>query len=255
MTTAPRRAPLAGAFRCPGGAAYLVRPAPRGVVNRLSTAGPAPNLTLTMTFHVRDYAPSDEPSWLRCRVLSFLGSSYHDDVKTARTVFDGESLQLVAVRPRPEGMTTPGPDEVVGILDVELWSEEGEPVATIDTVAVHPDHQGRRVATMLLEQVLPVLRGRGVRWLDAWTREDPEACGWYAGSGFVVDQGYLHVYKDDASGDPDEGYAAPHGLGAPVKAFYHGPDEDPAVWRARFARVHRCSRYLLRLERPDVQPA
>ncbi|PZU44240.1 MAG: hypothetical protein DI571_07710, partial [Arsenicicoccus sp.] len=74
-----------------------------------------------MGFTIRDYAEHDEPSWLRCRALSFLGSSYFDDVLSRRTTFDGESVQLVAARPKPEGMTTPGPDEVVGILDVELW--------------------------------------------------------------------------------------------------------------------------------------
>lgn len=206
-----------------------------------------------MTFQVRSYAPVDEPSWLRCRVLSFLGSSYFDDVKTSRTVFAGESVQLVAAQPRPAGMTTPGPDEVVGILDVELWQEDGTPVATIDTVAVHPDHQSRGVARTLLDHVLPDLHDRGVRWLDAWTREDPEACGWYAANGFLVDQGYLHVYQDDEAGDPDAGYSAPYGLGAPVKAFFHGPDEDAEVWRARFARVHRCSRYLRHLDGQAAQ--
>lgn len=200
-----------------------------------------------MTYRLRDYADHDEPSWLRCRVLSFLGSSYFDDVKTSRTPFDGEALRLVAVHPRPEGVTTPGEEEVVGILDVELWEEDGTPVATIDTIAVHPDHHRSGIATALLEQALHTLRDKGVRNLDAWTREDPEACGWYESQGFAVDQTYLHVYKDDALGDGDEGFTAPHGLSAPVKSFHHGPDEDPEVWRARFARVHQCRRYLRRL--------
>ena len=201
---------------------------------------------------LRDYADLDEPSWLRCRVLSFLGSSYFDDVKTRRTTFDGEALRLVAVGPRPPGVTTPGEEEVVGILDVELWSEEGEDVATIDTIAVHPDHQGSGIAGALLASALPSLRERGVAWLDAWTREDPQTCGWYESQGFAVDQTYLHVYRggDEEVADPtgDEGFSAPFGLGAPLKGFFHGPDEDPEVWRARFARVHQCRRYLRQLD-------
>lgn len=201
-----------------------------------------------MSVTIRDYTEVDEQSWLRCRALSFLGSSYYDDVKNRRTPFDGAALRLVAVQPRPDGMTTPGDDEVVGILDVELWEEDGPRVATIDTVAVHPDHQGNGVASALLATVLPQLTELDVTWLDAWTREDPEACGWYERHGFVVDETYLHVYRggDENVTDPlgDEGYAAPFGLGTPVKAFFHGPDEDPAPWRERFARVHQCRRYL-----------
>lgn len=195
---------------------------------------------------IRDYQDSDEQSWLRCRALSFLGSSYFDDVKADRTRFDGEAVRLVAVRPRPERMTTAGPDEVVGLIDVEFWQEDDVPVATVDTIAVHPDHQREGIAATLLATALDALHGRGIRWIDAWTREDPGPNAWYAAQGFVVDSAYLHVYKD--SGESDEGYAAPHGLGAPVKALFHGPDEDPAVWRARFARVHQCRRYLRRLD-------
>lgn len=204
-----------------------------------------------MGFTIRDYRDTDEPSWLRCRALSFLGSSYYDDVKTERTPFDS-AIRLVAVHPKPQGMTTPADEEVIGILDVELWAEDGSPVATIDTVAVHPDHQRAGIAGSLLDTALNTLRRTGTRWLDAWTREDPESSAWYESHGFHVDQSYLHVYRggDENSPDPtdDEGYAAPFGLGAPVKAFFHGPDEDPEVWRSRFARVHQCRRYLRPLD-------
>ena len=205
-----------------------------------------------MGFTIRDYADLDEPSWLRCRALSFLATSYFDDVKRERTPFDGDAIRLVAVHPKPEGMTTPGDEEVVGILDVELWEEDGQPVATIDTVAVHPDHQREGVAAALLGTALPTLRDKGIRRLDAWTREDPDTNAWYSAQGFTVDQTYLHVYRggdenaQDATGEED--FDAPFGLGAPVRAFYHGPDEDAEVWRARFARVHQCRRYLRPLD-------
>lgn len=205
-----------------------------------------------MGFTIRDYTDLDEASWLRCRALSFLGSSYFDDVKNHRTRFDGDALQLVAVTPKPEGMSTPGPDEVVGILNVELWEDAGQPVATIDTVAVHPDHQREGIAGALLGTALAALRHRRIAWVDAYTREDPEANSWYAAHGFVIDSTYLHVYRggDEQAADVHgaDGFAAPFGLGAPVKAFFHGPDEDPGPWRERFARVHQCRRYLRRLD-------
>lgn len=201
-----------------------------------------------MGFTIRDFADVDEPSWLRCRVLSFLGSSYYDDVAIARTSFPGQAIRLVAAQDKPEGMTTPGDQEVIGILDVELWEEGGASVATIDTVAVHPDHQRSGIAGALLRHAVATLAGHGVRWLDAWTREDPASNAWYAAQGFALDQTYLHVYKDDAAGDPDHGHTAPFGLAAPVKAFFHGPDEDPGRWRERFARVHQCRRYLRDLD-------
>lgn len=205
-----------------------------------------------MGFLIRDYRSLDEPSWLRCRVLSFLGSSYYDDVKIHRTSFEAESIQLVAAVPKPAGMTTSGNEEIIGILDVELWEEDGAAVATIDTVAVHPDHQRQGIADALLGEALDRLREREVRWLDAWTREDKEAGGWYETQGFAIDQTYLHVYRggseeaEDCHGD--EGFEAPFDLGPPVKGYFHGPDEDPQVWRERFARVHQCRRYLRQLD-------
>ena len=211
-----------------------------------------------MGFTIRDYADLDEPSWLRCRALSFLGSSYYDDVKIARTRFEGDSLQLVAVVPRPESVTTPGDEQVVGILDVELWDDAGAPVATIDTIAVHPDHQREGIAGALLGTALGPLRERGIHWIDAYTREDPEANAWYAAQGFEVDSTYMHVYRggDEQTEDThgDEGFDAPFGLGAPVKGFFHGPDEDPASWRERFARVHQCRRYVRPLAGMPIRP-
>lgn len=31
---------------------------------------------------IRPYTDADEQSWVRCRVLAFLGTCYHDDVAT-----------------------------------------------------------------------------------------------------------------------------------------------------------------------------
>lgn len=184
---------------------------------------------------IRPYQPSDADSWLRCRVLSFLHTQYFDDVKTERTVFDGDAVCLVAVVPGASG------DDVIGILDIEI---DGA-AATIDTVAVHPDHARRGLARRLLEQALPQLIASGVGSLDAWTREDEAANRWYRARGFRENFRYLHVYADDSDGDT--GFRPPPGVRAPLKVFAHAGIEHEAELRERYHRVHHCRQYLLDL--------
>ena len=181
-----------------------------------------------MTFSARPYLPADEPGWLRCRVLSFLGTQYHDDVKPHRTAFDLPAVSMVAVA--DDGA-------IAGLLDVEI---DGR-AATIDTVAVHPDHTRQGIATALLDAALPQVREAGATVLDAWTREDEAANAWYLGSGFVENFRYLHVYKD--GDDPADGFTTPDGLSAPVIAFMHADIAREAEMRARFTRVHVCRQY------------
>ncbi|WP_353649525.1 GNAT family N-acetyltransferase [Nakamurella sp. A5-74] len=185
---------------------------------------------------VRAYQPSDEESWLRCRVLSFLHTQFYDDVKTERTRFEGAALCLVAVLPGTAGGT------VVGIIDIELAGV----AATIDTIAVHPDHERRGVAGRLLEAALPQLISRGVTSLDAWTREDEPANQWYLGSGFRENFSYLHVHLEHTDGN-DTGFRSPAGLGVPIKAFAHATLEHEVALRATFGRVYRCRQYLMTL--------
>ena len=106
-------------------------------------------------YAVRPYQTSDERGWLRCRVLSFLGTQYYDDVKPHRTVLADPSIALVAVSPD---------DEVIGILDVEI---DGR-AATIDTIAAHPDHQGVGIASALLSAAITYLQANRIVTLDAW---------------------------------------------------------------------------------------
>lgn len=181
---------------------------------------------------MRSYLPADEPGWLRCRVLSFLNTQYYDDVKPHRTTFDLPAVRLVAVA--DDGT-------ISGVLDVEI---DGA-AATIDTVAVHPDHARQGIATALLDAALPLVRNAGATTLDAWTREDEAANAWYLGSGFVEKFRYLHVYKD--GDEPGEGFTTPDGLSAPVVAFMHADISREAELRAQFARVHVCRQYLRRL--------
>jgi ribosomal protein S18 acetylase RimI-like enzyme len=174
---------------------------------------------------IRDYRDADAASWLQCRLLSFFGTEYYDDVVVERPVFSNPAHRLVAVEN----------DIVVGLMDVELFPDR----ATIDVLAVHPDHQRRGLATQLLDAVVPRLHG-GL--LDAWTRGDASANEWYQRSGFTENFRYLHVYKswqDDA-----DGFETPEGLGKPVHAFMHAPISLEASLRERFSRVHVCRQYV-----------
>ncbi|MEV6525635.1 GNAT family N-acetyltransferase [Longispora sp. NPDC051575] len=176
------------------------------------------------------YRPEDEPSWLRCRVLSFLDTAYFDNVVTAKQDLDAP-VQLVARRG----------SEVIGLLDASL---DGS-TATLETLAVHPDHQGRGIAGDLLGEALARLAPLGARTLVAWTREDAAALAWYAARGFRESTRYLHVYASAYTGDLDDGLLGAVRAGAGLRAmglFAHAPIEREAELRARFRRVHVCRR-------------
>jgi ribosomal protein S18 acetylase RimI-like enzyme len=188
---------------------------------------------------IRDYRPADEPEWLRCRVLSFLDTCYYDDVATAKPVEDDadRTIELVAVRG----------DAIAGLMDVAVRGE----LATIECVAVHPDHQRAGVAGALLSTALKRLAATPTPMsaptpgpvpptvLDAWTREDRSALAWYAACGFVETETYLHVYS---------GYnraatlVAPNLPLRPVSVFAHAAREHEARMRAEFDRVYVCRR-------------
>jgi ribosomal protein S18 acetylase RimI-like enzyme len=174
---------------------------------------------------IRDYRDADAASWLQCRLLSFFGTEYYDDVVVDRPRFENPAHRLVAVEN----------DTVVGLMDVEIFTDR----ATIDVLAIHPDHQRSGLATQLLDAVVPRLPG-GV--LDAWTRGDASANAWYQRSGFRENFRYLHVYK--SSQDDADGFETPEGLGKPVTAFMHAPISFEASLRSRFSRVHVCRQYV-----------
>ncbi|MBX9471616.1 GNAT family N-acetyltransferase [Microcella sp.] len=176
---------------------------------------------------IRRYEASDETSWLRCRLLSFFETAYYDDVKTSKTTFDGLSVELVAV---DHGI-------VVGLIDVEI----DESLATIDSIAVHPDHSRRGIATALVQKAIAELPST-VTTLDAWTRDDEPAIRWYQSQGMRDEAHYLHVYKH--WNEPDDGFTTPDGLSTPVTAFMHAPLAREAELRERFSRVVVCRRFV-----------
>jgi ribosomal protein S18 acetylase RimI-like enzyme len=180
---------------------------------------------------IRHYLPTDERSWLRCRLLSFAETCYYDDVFVTRPTGDDLAVALVAVPDEPDG------DEVLALIDVTV---DGA-AATIDSIAVHPDAQRAGLATALLDQALAALP-HGVRTIDAWTREDVAANSWYRTRGFAENYRYLHVYKGyDESAD---GFGTPEGLRGPVTAFLHADIDLEAQLRDRYRRVYVCRQYL-----------
>lgn len=191
---------------------------------------------------IRPYRDGDEPGWVRCRALSFLGSAYHDDVRTEKERYDGPSIELVAE----------AGGEIVGLIDVELEREPGTVCSEregrggmIWHVATHPDHQRRGVATALLAEAERRARAEGIVRLEAWTRDDAHVHAWYESHGFEVVDSYLHVYVELDEGLRDV-FPIAEGL-RPVKLFAHYVGERRDEMRQRFRRVHDCVLFERRL--------
>jgi ribosomal protein S18 acetylase RimI-like enzyme len=193
-------------------------------------------------YAIRDYAPGDEAAWLRCRVLAFLDTSYFDAVERSKPPIAAPGFELVA--------TAPG-GELLGIMDVTV---DGA-TATIDTVAVHPDHRSRGIGLALLHEAIR-RAAPAATTLDAWTRDDPDALRWYRSNGFTEGEQYLHVYADhytDAA-EPDRAIAERRPRLHPVKVFLHANLEDEAAMRDQFDRVHVCRRFSLELGQIRIGP-
>lgn len=112
---------------------------------------------------VRDYEERDEPGWLRCRVLSFFDTCYHDDVKVERTRFEQPAIRLVAEIG----------GAIAALIDIEI---EGA-TATIDSVAVHPDYRRAGLATMLLSEGLSRSRPRSKHLMRGLARTSRRCAG------------------------------------------------------------------------------
>lgn len=186
---------------------------------------------------IRVYDPADEEGWLRCRALGFLHTAYFDDVLTSKPSYEGAPVELVAVDQR----------SVVGVLDIAIERA----AATIETVAVHPDHQRSGIASALLDEALRLLP-REVETLDAWTRDDEAANGWYRSRGFEEAFRYLHVYARDEEADRAVERART-GL-TPVAGFFHAAASAEDEMRAAFKRVHVCRQYVRACRVEDAGP-
>ena len=180
---------------------------------------------------IRTYEPADEVGWVRCRVLSFLGSAFWDSVEREKERYPAPAIELVA----DEG------GEIVGLLDLEVELAPGVLAdrpgrgGMIWHLAVHPDHQRRGIAAALLEEAVRQARERGLERLEAWTRDDAHVQRWYESHGFSPIDGYLHVYLERDDLRSLDGQLGELRL---VKAFAHYTGDDRDEIRKRYGRVH-----------------
>ncbi|MGW2404004.1 GNAT family N-acetyltransferase [Streptomyces sp. NPDC001739] len=144
-----------------------------------------------------------------------------------------------------ELVTVDASSTVIGIMDVSV--EDG--LATIDTVAVHPDHQRQGIGRTLLVHAQAQARAAGASTLDAWTRDLPATLGWYRAMGFEESSHYLHVYANHytASGEPDRAIGSRRPGLRPMAAFLHAKLADEQTLRREFVRVHVCRRFAMTL--------
>jgi ribosomal protein S18 acetylase RimI-like enzyme len=127
-------------------------------------------------------------------------------------------------------------------------------VGTIDTLAVHPDHQHRGIAGTLLAHIITRGHVHDLTALSAWTRDDPGTLAWYRAMGFTETDHYVHVFANHYT-DPDEPARAVErthrGLHL-MSAFLHAELAEEPQLRQQFARVHVCRRFTKKLQ-PTTQ--
>jgi len=154
-------------------------------------------------YKIIQYENSYEKSWIRCRALSFLDSAFYDDVHVEKEKYT-PSIALIAV----DGL------EVVGFLDMEYELEAntvcskneklGQHLAgMIWHLGVHPDYRKQGIAQKMLEKAVELAKEKGLKRLEAWTRDDKFVTDWYEKNGFELMDEYIHwyydSYRDDAS--------------------------------------------------------
>ncbi|MFS0560771.1 GNAT family N-acetyltransferase [Terribacillus sp. 179-K 1B1 HS] len=106
-------------------------------------------------------------------------------------------------------------------------------------IAVHPDHQRKGVAAMLLKKAVEKLQQYGITYLEAWTRDDDWICNWYKKEGFKQGAPYLQVFLENGE--------VTGSLKPPFKAIYtyaHYTGADIERQKQEHSRAHVCSRFV-----------
>lgn len=127
------------------------------------------------------YQDKDETEWLRCRLLSFLDSSYYRDVLTKKPHYSHDAICLVAKEK----------EKVLGLIDVEIEDQVGDCCvagqqrgAVIWHLAVLPEYRHKQIATSLWQEAKKQLIDHHIHYCEVWTQEDPAANHWYLKQGF-----------------------------------------------------------------------
>ncbi len=195
---------------------------------------------------IRPYRESDEQSWLRCSVLSFLETAYFDTVYRRKPRYEHSPIELVAVLN----------GTIVGMIDVECEQTPGtvctvcqdlEPATLggmIWHLAVHPDVQLLGIGGRLLQSAQQHAHERGIGCLEAWTRDDAGTRRWYESHGFEWIKSYLHVYvQGRAEVEAAVQSSIPDLKPVQILAHYAGNERESV--RTRFERVHDCNCFRL----------
>jgi len=146
-------------------------------------------------YKIIEYVDSYEQSWLRCRALSFLDSAYFDDIHIKKDQYNLPSIDLIAVKD----------ENLVGFIDIE-YELVANTVCSKTTklkkhlagmiwhLGVHPDFRKQGIAGKLLEKAVKLSKVKGLKRLEAWTRDDQFVNDWYKHNGFEMIEQYVHWY-------------------------------------------------------------
>lgn len=189
---------------------------------------------------IREYIDSDNLQWTRCRVLAFLDSAYFDNVLREKEHYQNPAIELVA---EIDG-------RIVGLIDVEYELEKGKVCyygnqlgGVIWHLAVLPEFRNRGISTVLLNKAIEMLKDKGIKKLEAWTRDDEWVNNWYKNRGFNLKESYLHVYAEND--ECDEISKSKINKLYICNCFSHYIGEDREGIKKKFKRVHDCNFYEL----------
>lgn len=186
---------------------------------------------------VRNYRPEDEQGWLRCRVISFLDTSYYDDVLTEKESCENEAICLVAEEA----------GEIVGLLDIELEDKVASVCvagdrkgAVIWHLAVLPEYRRKHVAASLWSEGKKLLKEKGITYCEVWTQEDKAANSWYRAEGFhnLMSHNWLRCYIRPSDAD--------RFLNKEAVGEIYGVDE--LIFKATTDRRQELASYCYRIE-------
>lgn len=190
---------------------------------------------------IRSYRHEDEVQWVRCRALSFLDTAYFDHVLREKEKYDHDAIELVATLD----------EEIIGLIDIEIERESGSICSNHETtsgmiwhLAVHPDFRRKGIAKKLLYRAIEIAQEKGIRRLEAWTRDDEWVMKWYERMGFIKKSSYLQVFVEGREELKEALKSNISGLHL-VTAFAHYVGTANDEIKSKFKRVHETSQYEL----------
>lgn len=140
---------------------------------------------------IRDYKDSNEEAWLFCRNVSLMNTAYFDDIYEEKEKFKNDAVELVAEIDH----------KIVGILDAEIEQTPGQFCSSKDlrsamiwSVGVLKEHRRKGIAKALFDELVKRLKKKGIKRIEAWTRDDIWVREWYEKMRFKQFQSYYHVY-------------------------------------------------------------